>query len=172
MNAKCVFTREIHLLSHVSSFDKLLAPLVCSFRVNCSFRKWLAADHWLGRHRQCHHWSAWADESGPKRPRISVKRRTVRARATSVADGAGEGEPEILQISGHTNRRRPRRQLAPCRLQAQAQMDQGRQRRALQGRALESPRRCRRTQSSSVCRRTCQLHRHSPTRSRCPSLGR
>ena len=28
MNAKCVFTREIHLLSHVSSFDKLLAPLV------------------------------------------------------------------------------------------------------------------------------------------------
>ena len=114
---------------------------------------------------QGHHWSAWADESGPERHRISVKLRTVRANVTSVADGVGEGVPGFLQIWA-SNRRRPLRQLAPCRLQAQNHMDEGRRRRALQDRALESPRRRRRTLSSIVCRRTCQRHRHSLTRSR------
>ena len=139
---------------------------------NCSVRKSRSRPLVGSPSGQGHHWSAWADESGPQRPPvISVKRRTVRAKVTSVADGAGEVVPGLLQIWA-TNRRRPRRQLAPCRLHVQTHMYQGRQRRAPQGRALESPRLRRRTPSSSVCRRTCQRHRHSLTRSRCLSLGR
>ena len=57
---------------------------------NCSVRKSRSRPLVGSPSGQGHHWSAWADESGPQRPPvISVKRRTVRAKVTSVADGAG-----------------------------------------------------------------------------------